>query len=99
MQYPIGGAGHLMGTPARKTYKEAWLMFIDSDGKIVKQALWVFDCTGRAGELAASVSLQMSTEQSYDLTAYAQGIGVERYLRRIRPMSFLTPRKHLFAKQ
>ena len=85
VQYPIA-AGPGAGTRSQKAYKEAWIMFIN-EGQIAKQALWVFDCTGRAGELAASVLLQNSSDKSYDLTAYAQGIGVERYLRRIRPMT------------
>jgi hypothetical protein len=63
-QYPVRGAGSLTATPARKTYKEAWVMFIDSDGKIAKQVLWVFDCTGRAAELAASFSLQTPKHRS-----------------------------------
>jgi hypothetical protein len=89
-QYPVGGAG-LADTPTQKTYKETWVMFIGADGTITKQVLWVFDCTGRAAELAASFSLQTPTERSYDLTAYVEGIGVERYLRRFPPTSFYEP--------
>jgi len=63
-------------------------MFIDSDGKITKQVLWVFDCTGRAAELAAAFSVQTPTETSYNLTDYAEAIGVERFMRRFPPTSF-----------
>ena len=87
IQYPIGGTGNLLGMPTHKTYKETWVLFIDSDLKIAKQVLLVFDCLGRAAELAASVSFQTSTDKSYDLSAYAEGIGAERFMRRIPPMS------------
>ena len=83
IQYPIGSAGNSLGAPTHKTYKEAWVLFIDSDLKLAKQVLLVFDCLGRAAELGASVSLQTSTDRSYDLTGYAEGIGVERFMRRI----------------
>ena len=83
IQYPIGSAGNSLGAPTHKTYKEAWVLFIDADLKLAKQVLLVFDCLGRAAELGASVSLQTSTDRSYDLTGYAEGIGVERFMRRI----------------
>jgi hypothetical protein len=97
-QYPIASADGLTGAPTRKTYKETWVMFIGADGTISKQVLWVFDCTGRAAELAANFSLPASAETSYDLTHYVQGIGVERYMRRFPPTSFYEPAQKIVCQ-
>lgn len=95
--YPMGAAGNIVGVLTPKVYREAWVTLGDSEGKTVAQMLWVFDCASRAGELAAVFS--NNTPGSYDKTASAQSIGVERYMQRIPPNSFYETAQPIVCKK
>lgn len=90
VQYPMGAGGNLVGVLTPKSYKQAWITAVDPEGKTTRQLLWVFDCTGRAGELADQITetTATTTQKSYDVTSNAQSIGVERYMQQIPPNSF-----------
>lgn len=83
--YPTGGAGNLVGVLTPKSYAEAWITLTDGTGSTIEQLLWVFDCKGRAGELAAVKT--GDDPGSYDRTSSALTIGVERHMQRIPPNS------------
>lgn len=84
--YPMGAAGNIVGVLTPKVCREVWIRVSNlSDGQIVTQNLWVFDCAGRAGQLAVAGNLL--SRDDYDHTASAQSIGVERYMQRIPPGS------------
>ena len=95
--YPMGAAGKTVGVLTPKVYREAWVTMGDSEGKTVAQMLWVFDCASRAGELAAAFSKK--APGSYNRTASAQSIGVERYLQRISPNSFYETAQPIVCKK
>lgn len=81
VEYPNPLPGHIGGT-RRATYTEVWIKGEDAAGKPAGKYLWMFDCNGRAAEMAA-----VTSKGSQDLTARSQQVGVEPYMIRIPPES------------
>ena len=83
--YRTGTGPTLVQRLETKTYRQTWMMENNTQGRTIRQYFWVFDCAGRAGELAASDLVDPS--KSYDNSYLARNQGIEPHLQLIPPVS------------
>jgi len=89
IRYPIPeppGPRPANAPPSTKVYKQTWASAYDGNNVLVGQYLWVFDCRGRAAQLAVVDARDPNND--YDLTAQVLRLGVTSLLKAIPPISY-----------
>jgi hypothetical protein len=68
-----------------KMYRQVWVQGFNAEKVSTGQFLWVFNCEGRAGELASAAA---DTKKNYDVTARVMSGTIDPYMQAIPPNSF-----------